>query len=206
MTRRRPSDSRLAAARYAVERAAEQAEDATADPDDEPVDRGQASLDQRAQYVEVAIQQAMRRGDFDGLPGAGKPLPAIDSVRDPDWWIRRKIEREGLTGLGPPALTLRTEDAGLDERLDGIAAESTVREVLEDFNKRVREARLQLLGGPPVITGYRDVEAEVEAWRARAEQRRAARQRALEEERQREAAALAAMSWWERRKAKRRRA
>lgn len=201
MTRRRPTDSRLAAARYAVERAAEQAEDA----DDEPVDRGQASLDQRAQYVEVAIQQAMRRGDFDGLPGAGKPLPAIDSVRDPDWWIRRKIEREGLTGLGPPALTLRTEDAGLEERLDRIAVESTVREVLEDFNRRVREARLQLLGGPPVITGYRDVEAEVAAWRARAEQRRAARQRALEEEREREAAALAAMSWRERWRAKRQR-
>lgn len=198
MERRRPPDARLAAARYALGQGAPEP-----DEDDEPVDRGQASSDQRAQAVEVAIQQAMRRGDFDGLPGAGKPLTGLDTVRDPDWWIRRKIEREGLTGLGPPALTLRTEDAALDERLDGIAAEAAVREVLVDFNRRVKEARRQLLGGPPVLTGYRDVEAEVAAWRLRGERRRAAARLALEEERRREAEALAAMTWRERRRARR---
>jgi hypothetical protein len=201
MTERRPADSRLAAARYAVERATPPAEQA----EEEPTDRGQPSADQRAQAVEVAIQQAMRRGDFDGLPGAGRPLQDLGGVRDPDWWIRRKIEREGLTGLGPPALTLRTEDAGLDDRLDELHTEGEVRRVLEDFNGRVREARRQLLGGPPVFTRPRDVDAEVVAWRERARQRRAARLQALEEEREREAAALAAMTWRERRRAKRRR-
>ncbi len=196
MTDRRPPDARLAAARYALGQHPQP-------EDDEPVDRGQASLDQRAQAVEVAIQQAMRRGDFDGLPGAGKPLPALDSVRDPDWWIRRKIEREGLTGLGPPALTLRTEDAALDERLDGIAAEASVREVLVDFNRRVKEARRQLLGGPPVLTGYRDVEAEVVAWRQRGDARRAAAREAAEQARRQEAEALAAMTWRERRRHRR---
>ena len=202
MTKRRPPDSRLAAARYAIDRGTP---DRDAGDDDEPVDRGQVSDDERAQAVEVAIQQAMRRGDFDGLPGAGKPLPDLGGVRDPDWWIRRKIERENLTGLGPPALTLRTEDAGLRDRLDGIAAESLVREVLEDFNLRVREARRQLLGGPPVFTRPRDVEDEVVAWRQRAQERRVARERARVEQREREAAELAAMTWRERRRAKRRR-
>ena len=202
MRERRHPDTRLAAARYLVDREA-----ATPDPADETsTDPGQASLDQRAQIVEIAVQQAIRRGDFDGLPGAGRPLPEAGGVRDPDWWIRRKIEREGLTGLGPPALTLRTEDAGLAERLDGLPTEQEVRRVLDDFNGRVREARRQLLGGPPVITRPRDVEAEVAGWRERARERRIARERALEEERERAAAAWAALTWRERRRARRGRA
>ncbi|WP_375387080.1 DUF1992 domain-containing protein [uncultured Amnibacterium sp.] len=196
MTEQRAPDSRLAAARYAADRVAGAEED-------DPVDRGQATLDERSMAVEVAIQQAQRRGDFDGLPGAGKPLQDLGGVHDEHWWIRRKIERENLTGLGPPALTLRTEDARLGDRLDALSSEAQVREALEDFNRRVREARRQLLGGPPVVTRPRDVDAEVAAWRRRAGERRVAREQALTEERAREAAALAAMPWRERRRAKR---
>ena len=125
------------------------------------------SMELREQYVEVRIQQAMRNGDFDDLPGAGKPIPGLGEVHDPDWWIRRKIEREKLTGLGPPALTLRTEDAQLDSQLDAVSSEREVREILDDFNRRVIEARRQLLGGPPVVTKLRDVDEEVERWRER---------------------------------------
>lgn len=196
MTTKRPSDARLAAARYEVERVVPP----DPAPEEEASNTGQPTMDQRAQIVEIAIQQAQRRGDFDGLPGAGKPLTGLTAVRDPDWWIRRKIERENLTGLGPPALTLRAEDAGLQDRLDGIPSETAVREALEDFNRRVREARRQLLGGPPVVTPTRDVEVEVTAWRAR----RAERWRVADAERRREDAELAAMSWWQRRRARRR--
>jgi hypothetical protein len=199
MTTKRPSDARLAAARYEVERAVPQAPEQEPEQDVE-ANAGQSMMDQRAQIVEIAIQQAQRRGDFDGLPGAGKPLSGLNAVRDPDWWIRRKIEREKLTGLGPPALTLRGEDAALDERLDGMASESAVRELLADFNRRVREARRQLLGGPPVVTPTRDVEAEVAAWR----ERRAERLQAAEQERRREAEQLRARPWRERRRARRR--
>ncbi|MFC0682632.1 DUF1992 domain-containing protein [Lysobacter korlensis] len=196
MTTNRPrNDARLAAARYQVDRVVpsdqEQAEDAS--------EAGRLTPEERAGMVEIAIQQAMRRGDFDDLPGAGRPIPGLDRVHDPDWWIRRKIEREGLTGLGPPALTLRTEDAHLSERLDRMASETAVRELLEDFNTRVREARRQLQGGPPVITPTRDIDAEVAAWRERREIRR----RTAEQEREREQATREAMSWRERRRAKR---
>jgi len=117
--------------------------------------------------VETAIQVAIRQGQFDDLPGAGKPIPGLGDHHDPDWWIRRKIERENLTGLGPPALMLRVEDRELDGELDALRRESDVRAVLEDFNRRVIEARRQLLGGPPVVTRPRDVDAEIEAWRER---------------------------------------
>jgi Domain of unknown function (DUF1992) len=149
------------AARYRVEKLArELGEDVDARPSG-------PSMQQRGWIVETAIQQAMRRGDFDDLPGAGKPLTGLTDRHDPDWWIRQKIERENLTGLGPPALTLRTENTQLDARLDAMSSEKEVRATLEDFNARVIEARRQLLGGPPVVTPTRDVEAEVAAWRER---------------------------------------
>jgi len=198
--RRDPDDPRLSAARYAVDRLAAET-GANADAEDEKGDAGQATMDQRAQFVEIAIQQAVRRGDFDDLPGAGKPLPSLQQPYDPNWWIRQKIEREKLTGLGPPALTLRTEHAELEARLDATASESTVRDILTDFNRRVVEARRQLQGGPPVVTPTRDVDDEVARWR----ERRTARLRKAEEARDREAAAFAALSWRERRRAKRRR-
>ncbi|KQQ05675.1 MULTISPECIES: J-domain-containing protein [unclassified Rathayibacter] len=119
---------------------------------------------ERAAFIETSIQQAIRRGDFDDLPGAGKPLEGLGQAHDPDWWIRRKIERENLTGLGPAAFLLRAEDRRLNDELDRLVRESEVRATLVDFNRRVVEARRQLLGGPPVVTPLRDVDAEVAAW------------------------------------------
>lgn len=168
-------DPRLAAMRRQSEKAAQARR---GDPEDAaqrgPTASGHSDL--RSAMVEGAIQQAIRRGEFDNLPGAGKPLPGLDGPYDPDWWIRRKIETEQLHGLGPAALTLRVENTKLDARLDSLAHESDVRETLEDFNRRVIEARRQLLGGPPVVTPTRDVDAEVTAWRNRRAQRQAIEQ------------------------------
>ncbi|WP_149083776.1 MULTISPECIES: J-domain-containing protein [Microbacterium] len=158
------TDPREAAARY---RARQQQGGSDADDAEAGAPPGAAAAVDRAAFVESAIQVAIRRGDFDDLPGAGKPLEGLGDHHDPDWWIRRKIETEGLTGLGPPAILLRTEDRELDGQLDLLGRESDVRDVLDDFNRRVREARRQLQGGPPVVTPLRDVEAEVAAWRER---------------------------------------
>ena len=153
---------------------------------------------ERSAYVENAIQQAIRRGEFDNLPGAGKPLEGLTGQHDPDWWIRRKIEREQLSGLGPPALTLRVEHAQLEARLDRMHRESDVREAVEDFNRRVIEARRQLLGGPPVVTPTRDVGDEIRAWR----ERREARQRQANEESARleHQQETSPTRWWRRRR------
>jgi hypothetical protein len=188
-------DLRLAAARYQIDGLTPESEK----PEPEADNAGQASMDQRAQYVEVVIQQAIRRGDFDNLPGSGKPLANLGQAYDPDWWIRQKIERERITGLGPPALTLRAENAALDARLAAAPSERAVREILQDFNGRVIEARRQLLGGPPVVTPTRDIDQEVVRWL----QLRAARLEAKERERAEGAAAPAALTWRERRRAKR---
>lgn len=120
------------------------------------------------------VEQGDERGVFEHNPLRGKPLPDNDGRHDPDWWIKRYVERENLTGLGPPALALRREDAELDDRLDAENSERAVRELVEDFDARVIEARRQLLGGPPVITRVRDVEVEVARWQARRDERLAA--------------------------------
>jgi hypothetical protein len=201
------SDSRLNAARYQVDRLLPGDNGATdrgagaGEADDDSNTAGQVTMEQTAQYVEISIQQAMRRGEFDNLPGSGRPLKNLEQAYHPDWWIRQKIERERLTGLGPPALTLRTEDRRLDETLDAAPSEAAVRETLDDFNTRIVAARRQLQGGPPVVTPLRDVEEELARWK----QRRAGRLAAAEEARRRSDAELAAMTRAERRRARRER-
>jgi hypothetical protein len=137
---------------------------------EEELRQKRAKVDDAAK-AEYLIRDAMAQGKFDNLKYAGKPIPGLGEVYDPDWWVKGLLQRENITGLGPTAILLRTEDAGLDARLDAQFTEKQVRDILADFNARVVDARRQLQGGPPVITKTRDVDAEVARWR----ERRAAR-------------------------------
>ncbi|MFT4199881.1 DUF1992 domain-containing protein [Gordonia sp. (in: high G+C Gram-positive bacteria)] len=123
-----------------------------------------------ALMAERQIRKAVERGDLDDLPGSGKPLDLTDHD-DPDWWLKRYLKREGLVVL-PPAIQLRKDDAELDARLDELRTERAVRQELADFNRRVVEARYQVVGGPPLITAQRDIDATVAAWTARRASRR----------------------------------
>ena len=98
--------------------------------------------------MDLQVRQAMERGEFDDLPGQGKPIEDLGVEHDPDWWVKKLVERENIALL-PPALALRKEDAELDGRLDEVTAESEVRREVEDFNKRVIETRRQLQGARP---------------------------------------------------------
>jgi DnaJ-like protein len=46
--------------------------------------------------AENRIRQAIEEGQFDDLPGLGKPIPDIDEPYDPAWWIKQWIRREGV--------------------------------------------------------------------------------------------------------------
>lgn len=117
-------------------------------------------------WVDQQIQQAIARGDFDDLPGAGKPIEGLGTEHDPDWWLRKLVEREHLVVL-PPSIQLRKDDAALDDLLDEQTTESGVRQVVEEFNARVLRARYQIPVGPPLITQPRDVERAIAEWRVR---------------------------------------
>ena len=114
-----------------------------------------------------ALDAAFARGDFDNLAYAGKQIPGLGTNTDPDWWVKGLMEREKISGVGPPALMLRKEDAELEATLDALYSKNQVREHLEDFNARIVNARRQLNGGPPVVTKLRDVEVELAEWEQR---------------------------------------
>lgn len=121
--------------------------------------------------VDRAIREARERGEFDNLPGTGKPLRNLGNadVDDPDWWVRGLVEREHLdmTAAMPPAIALRKEAATFPESLTDLRTEQSVRAVLDDYNRRVREDRLRPAVGslPPLLAKTVDVDDLVARWR-----------------------------------------
>lgn len=169
------------AAQYRVDReiasdqeaAGSPASDEANESDEGKKSLGSMSAEERSRYVDVVVDQAMRRGEFDNLPLHGKPIPGLTGTHDPDWWVKGLIERENITGVLPSA-QLRKDDAELDGKLDLEAMEERVRQIVTDFNSRVIDARRQLQGGPPIVTPTRDVDEEVRRWAARRAARRTA--------------------------------
>jgi DnaJ-like protein len=117
-------------------------------------------------WVERLIREAMERGDFDNLPGQGKPIPGLDGPDDEMWWIRDKLRREQVSHL-PPALALRKE---LDEAMDRIAAARTeveVRRHVAAINDRIIYLNAHTTSGPPSSLTPLDVDRVLEEWRHR---------------------------------------
>jgi hypothetical protein len=115
-------------------------------------------------WVDQQIREARERGEFDDLPGHGKPLPDLDRPRDEMWWIRKKIRSEKVS-YSPPAISLRVE---LDETLERIGAATTearVRELIAAINARIRYVNSHTISGPPTTVAVLDMEETVERWR-----------------------------------------
>ncbi|WP_327290063.1 J-domain-containing protein [Streptomyces sp. NBC_01198] len=125
-------------------------------------------------WADKQIRDAERRGEFAALPGAGKPLPSLDAPYDEMWWIRRKMQQEGLSAL-PPSLVLRKEAEDAMEAVARAATEAQVRRIVGTINDKLREALRRPPEGPPLGRGLFDVEQVVADWRAaRAEEAAAA--------------------------------
>lgn len=116
-------------------------------------------------FVDKQIREAAERGEFERLPGFGKPLAHADAPYDESWWIKEKMAREQLSFL-PPSLVLRKEVE------DGLAAaaeapsERLVRRTVEELNAKIRAALARPLEGPPLNLVPLDVERVVADWRA----------------------------------------
>ncbi|WIY06225.1 DUF1992 domain-containing protein [Amycolatopsis mongoliensis] len=118
-------------------------------------------------WIDRQIGEARDRGEFDNLPGTGKPLPkptGNDAATD---WVLRQVRAGGhdTKAFLPPALALKREVQDLPARLAGERAERRVREVVEDLNERIRQAYLNHHSGPPLTVAPVDVEEAVEDWR-----------------------------------------
>ncbi|WDV51365.1 DUF1992 domain-containing protein [Streptomyces coeruleorubidus] len=118
-------------------------------------------------WVDKQIRDAETRGEFERLPGAGKPLPAdVDATYDELWWVKRKMAREGISVL-PPTLALRKEAE--DALLAAYAApsEQAVRKIIGEINDKIREMMFKPPPGPPLGKKPYDVEDVVRQWRER---------------------------------------
>jgi hypothetical protein len=118
-------------------------------------------------WVDRQIREAMERGEFDNLPGAGKPIPDLDKTDDELWWIRQKMRREGATtdAALPTPLRLRKEIHDLPNTVRDLRTEPAVRDTVARLNRRILDW-LRAPSGPQVVVTRVDPDAIVERWRA----------------------------------------
>jgi hypothetical protein len=114
-------------------------------------------------WVERQIREGIERGEFDNLPGAGKPLPGLDGPRDDEWWVKAKLRREQVSDL-PPALAVRKELEVALERIAAATSEVTVRQIVTEINERIRHVNSHTTNGPPSTLVPLDVELVVRRW------------------------------------------
>ncbi|MGW0391369.1 DnaJ family domain-containing protein [Streptomyces sp. NPDC003042] len=115
-------------------------------------------------FVDRQIREAADRGDFENLPGYGKPLDSLDAPYDELWWIKGKLHREGFAVL-PPALALRKEAEDALVAVREARSERQVRAVLTEINDKIRAALRMPPPGPPLNLTEFDVEDVVRTWR-----------------------------------------
>jgi hypothetical protein len=129
-------------------------------------------------WIDRQIADAERRGVFDDLPGAGKPLNIRPGAPDGDYgqaWLRDYARREGVPAedMLPTPLRLRREMERLAETAGEFRTEAEVREAAADFNRRVVEWR-RIPVGPPVHVRLVNADDLVARWRAAQAAREAA--------------------------------
>ena len=119
-------------------------------------------------WIDRQIREAADRGEFDNLPGAGKPLPGAGGQVEEQWWLKDYLRREGLPSdvLLPTPLLLRKEVDALPEAVRGLRTEAEVRELAADLNQRIVEW-LRFGDGPRVPLRPVNADQVVEQWRAR---------------------------------------
>jgi Domain of unknown function (DUF1992) len=117
-------------------------------------------------WVERQIREAIERGEFDNLPGQGRPIKGLNGREDENWWVKAYLEREQLPLPLPTSLALRKEVMALPDTLADISDEASVREIVTDLNHRIAESHRRRLDGPPIVIGLVDVECAVADWRS----------------------------------------
>jgi hypothetical protein len=86
------------------------------------------------------IREAIERGEFENLSGAGKPLRNLRRNQD---WANEWVQREDLSGVLPPELALRREAERIVDTVEDEPSEDRVREIVAELNRRIREMRLR---------------------------------------------------------------
>lgn len=114
-------------------------------------------------WIDRQVREGRERGEFDNLPGAGRPLADLDRPHDEMWWVRKKLVSEGVSYL-PPALALRKDKEEAMARLAHAPSEEEARRMLEELNDRIKEMNRRGASGPPSDVMPVDVDRAVARW------------------------------------------
>ena len=120
-------------------------------------------------WIDQQIADAEKRGVFDNLPGAGKPLD-LKPEGGGDYgqaWVRDYARREGVPPeeFLPTPLRLRKEIERLTEAVGEMRSEQEVRDTVGDLNRRILEWR-RFSEGPPVFVRLVNKEEMLDRWRS----------------------------------------
>ena len=115
-------------------------------------------------WAEAQIQEAMRKGELDDLPGAGQPLSDLGKPYDPDWWLKSLVQREQISLL-PPALQARKRREAFLESLGSLTDEDAVRAAVAELNTALAQLNSRVTEGPATSVALLDVELTLRRWR-----------------------------------------
>jgi Domain of unknown function (DUF1992) len=116
-------------------------------------------------FIDRLIREAQERGEFDNLPGAGKPIPGLDKPHDELWWVKQLLEREEIS-LAPSTLALRKRVEQAIERIRKASSEAEVRRLVAELNEEIARANSRAASGPPTDIAPLDPDETVRRWRA----------------------------------------
>src|ERR1700744_2065679 len=117
-------------------------------------------------WIDQQIAEAERRGVFDNLPGAGRPLPQRRETDFTQAWLRDKLRREGVPAeeMLPTPLRLRREAERLNSGLLSLRSEPEGREAVAEPNTRILHWRRNGIDGPPIPVPLVKEDRAVAAW------------------------------------------
>ncbi len=118
-------------------------------------------------WIDQQINEAAKRGAFDDLPGAGKPLPKRPEADGGQAWLRDYLRREGVSAeeMLPTPLRLRKQTERLANTVQDLPGEREVRDAVADLNRQIVQWR-RIPEGPPIPLRLVDEEQLVSRWRA----------------------------------------
>lgn len=117
-------------------------------------------------YAEQLIREAQLAGEFDNLPGMGKPIPGLDGYDDADWWVREKLRREQISAL-PPSLQIKADVCRALEKVWNLSSADAVRREVMVVNDQIRQANFAIHWGPPSTQMPLDVDEVLREWERR---------------------------------------
>ncbi len=117
--------------------------------------------------IDQQIRVAQARGEFDDLPGFGKPLADEAVPYRPDWWLNQVVQREGAgSHVVPLPLALRKLAEELRAGAEKMNSAAEVRAAVADYTERAAKARLMPQVGRGVVLPLLDADEIVAGWRA----------------------------------------